>query len=291
MPPIPPPRDSGHFKTAPLYRASYGPAGAPRLLVLHGGPGAQHDYLLPQMLALAERRECVFYDQRGAGRSADAARAGEPITWRTHVDDLRSVLAELGDPPAAIVGYSWGALLAMLHAMDAVERGERIPHRLVLLDPAPVTRPFRRVFEAEFARRQESAEIRAIRDELATSGLRERDPDAYRRRMFAASIAGYFADPHRAVELTPFRVVGRIQQSVWESLGDFDLLARGQLDRVRTPALVVHGREDPIPLASSEGAARALGAALVVLERCGHVPYVEQPEALFGAVERFLESA
>ena len=48
----------------------------------------------------------------------------------------------------------------------------------------------------------------------------------------------------------------------------------------------VNGR--PIPLSSSEAVAQSLDAELVVLERCGHVPYVEQPAPLFAAIERFL---
>jgi proline iminopeptidase len=159
----------------------------------------------------------------------------------------------------------------------------------VLIDPAPVNRALRRQFEAEFNRRQESPEIVALRKQLAASGLRERDVGAYRQRAFELSVAGYFYDPHAAVDLTPFRVVGRVQQSVWDSLGDFDLLAPGQLDSVSVPALIVHGREDPIPVASSEAAAKALGAELVVLDHCGHVPYVEQPTGLFDAIEAFLE--
>ena len=49
MPPIPPPRASGYTATTnvPLYWCAYGEPGAPRVLVLHGGPGASHDYLLP----------------------------------------------------------------------------------------------------------------------------------------------------------------------------------------------------------------------------------------------------
>ena len=50
----------------------------------------------------------------------------------------------------------------------------------------------------------------------------------------------------------------------------------------------VHGRQEPIPLASSEAAATAMGARLVVIEDSGHVPYVEQPQALFTAVRDFL---
>src|SRR4051812_46745587 len=98
MPLIPPPRESGFTTstTLPLYWARYGPAGKKPILVLHGGPGAEHDYLLPQMLALAQgdARELVFYDQRGGGRSRTDDRT--PITWRTQVDDLALVIDELG---------------------------------------------------------------------------------------------------------------------------------------------------------------------------------------------------
>jgi proline iminopeptidase len=59
-------------------------------------------------------------------------------------------------------------------------------------------------------------------------------------------------------------------------------------ERLAIPALVIHGREDPIPLASSEAVAQALGAPLVVIDGAGHVPYVERPEELFGAIEEFL---
>jgi len=269
----------------PLYWARYGTPDAEPLLVLHGGPGASHDYLLPQLLELAGTHELTFYDQRGGGRSRPPNNA--PITWRTQVEDLARVIEEFGLRPPAIVGYSWGAMLAMLYAVEARRtRALPMPERLVLIDPAPLTRQYRAEFEAEFARRQAGPAVQALRDELAASGLRERDPEAYRQRAFELGVAGYFADPRAARDLTPFRVTARVQQSVWESLGDFDVIA--DLGGMRVPALVTHGRQDPIPLASSAGAARAMGAELVVIEACGHVPYVEQPGALFAAVHRFL---
>jgi proline iminopeptidase len=284
--PVPAPRASGFTQTTqvPLFWAAYGREGAPRLLVLHGGPGASHDYLLPQMLRLAEEYDLLFYDQRGGGRSRPPDNA--PITWRTQVDDLAAVAGEFQLHPLSVVGYSWGAMLALLYAIDASRATLVQPERLLLIDPAPLTRQFRAAFEAEFARRQSSAEVQAMREELAASGLRERDPDAYRQRTFELGVAGYFADPRRARDLTPFRVTGRVQQAVWESLGDFDLVR--DLTDVRLPAIITHGREDPIPLESSLAAARALAAELIVIDDCGHVPYVEQPGILFPALVRFL---
>jgi len=290
---IPPPRDSGFTTTTPvpLYWAAYGRPGAPRLLVLHGGPGAHHDYMLPQMLELAHDFELVFYDQRGGGRSKDDGT--EPITWRTQVSDLALVARELAPDPLSILGYSWGGLLALLYAIDAFGGGDPPlapgaprPRRLALVAPAPITREYRDDFELELAERQASVAVDQLRAEVVAAGLRERDHAAYRQRLFEISVAGYFADPARARDLTPFRVTGRVQQSVWQSLGDFDL--RGELKRVACPVLIVHGREDPIPLESSRLAVRSLpDARLEVLDGSGHVPYVEAGEALFGALRRF----
>lgn len=270
-----------------LFTRTDGPASAPPLLLLHGGPGAHHDYLYPQMLALTEHHRVVTYDQRGGGQSKTDDPT--PITWQTHVQDLAGIIHEFGLVPPTIVGYSWGALLAMLYATAGASMlGDQFvaPEKLVLISPAPITRAWRDEFEAELAARGRGPVIQGMRDELAASGLRERDMSAYRQRSFELSVAGYFADPAKAVSLTPFRVTGKVQQSVWASLGDFDLTSA--LRGVRCPSLVVHGRQDPIPLASAAAAAESLGAELVVLDHCGHVPYVEQPDLLFAAVERFL---
>ncbi|HJU76217.1 MAG TPA: alpha/beta hydrolase [Gemmatimonadaceae bacterium] len=284
---IPPPRASGFTNTTgvPLYWCEYGPASAPPLLVLHGGPGAHHDYLLPQYLELAAGRRLVLYDQRGGGKSRSDSL--EPITWRTHADDLAKVVDELRLEPLDVVGYSWGALLALLYSVEAQQSGFRAPRLLVLVSPAPLTKRYREQLEAEFARRQSSAAMVKERDELARSGLRERDAEAYRQRAFELSVAGYFRDPALSTELTPFRVMGRVQESVWRSLGDFDVIA--QLETIRAiPSLVLHGWYDPIPVDSSYSCARALGARFVVLEASGHVPHVEQSETLFTTIRYFL---
>jgi pimeloyl-ACP methyl ester carboxylesterase len=270
----------------PLFLRADGPPDADRLILLHGGPGAHHDYLYPQLLALADRHRLVTYDQRGGGQSRTDDPA--PITWRTHVDDLAAVVRELGETSPTLVGYSWGGLLALLYAIEATrDPALPAPRRLVLISPAPITRAWRETFEATLAARQASEAIGGARRALAESGLREQDPAAYRQRAFELSVAGYFADPARATSLTPFRVTGKVQQSVWESLGRYDLCQSAR--SVRVPALVVHGVQDPIPLASAEALAEALGARFVPLADCGHVPYVEQPTALFAAIAQFLD--
>jgi proline iminopeptidase len=241
------------------------------------------------MLRLGDHFDLLFYDQRGGGQSHADPR--EPVTWRTHVEDLGALIGEFALSRPTILGYSWGGLLAMLYAAQSLAGPPDLtPGRLALIDPAAAGREYRRAFEAEFERRGQSEYVQSARAALAASGLRDRDPAAYRQRAFELSVAGYFADPRRAQDLTPFRVVGRIQQMVWKSLDGFDLTSA--LERVREqlriPTLVIHGREDPIPLASSISASDALGAELLIIDDCGHVPFVEAPTQLFAALEKFL---
>src|SRR6185312_9363292 len=197
------------------------------VVMLHGGPGASHDYLRPGLDAVAVpgRRRLFYYDQRGSGRSPlDAGVA--PGTWQDHVADLDAVREHLGGAPLTLVGYSWGELRARLDMTD-------------------------------------------------------------RRNRFAIAVAGYFVEPERALGLTPFVVKQSAEEAVWKSLGThYDL--RPQLATLGIPAFVAHGEEDPIPVVTARATAQALGGELVAIPRCGHVPYVEAPDALFGPLLRFL---
>ncbi len=252
----------------------------PDVIVMHGGPGAHHDYLLPQFDALAQGRRLRYYDQRGGGKS-QVSRDTE-VGWRDQTADLDALISLWSTEPATLLGYSWGGLLALLFATEHPER----VGRLALVSPAPVHPGARREFQQRLSERMVAPEIVRARDELRQSGLRESDPEAYRKRAFELSVAGYFAHPARAHGLTPFRVTGRTQQAVWSSVGDYDL--RDKLASLSVPALVLHGQHDAIPISSAEETASLLGAELVVFEHSGHVPYVEEPHKFVATLDAFL---
>ena len=253
----------------------------PPTVVLHGGPGAHHDYLLPGFDALATDRELVYYDQRGGGRSA--VPRDVPVGWTEQVADLEALRERWGLDRLTLAGYSWGALLALLYALEHPAR----VGRLALVSPAPSWRAARESYEARFNQRNLDPAFQEERRQLRESGLRERDPAAFQQRIFELSVAAYFHDPDRARELTPFRVTGRTQQEVWASLGDYDL--RAELPRLRgTPAIILHGENDPIPLETAQLTADLIGATLHPLSRCGHVPYVEAFEEFTRLLDEFL---
>jgi proline iminopeptidase len=255
-------------------------AGAP-VIVLHGGPGADHQYLRPGFDALADARELVFYDQRGGGRSA--VPRGVPVGWTEQVADLEALRDHWGLDRLTVVGYSWGGLLALLYALEQPGRIER----LALVSPAPTWRAARERFEAAFARRNLDPAFQEERRRLRESGLRERDPAAFQQRIFELSVAPYFFDPAKARDLTPFRVTGRTQDEVWQSLGEYDLRTRlPELEGI--PSLVLHGEDDPIPMDAARTTAKLIGAELHPVARCGHVPYVEAFDEFRSVVGGFL---
>ena len=249
-------------------------------MVLHGGPGAHHDYLLPGFDALARGRELIYYDQRGGGRSPVPRET--PVGWKEQVADLEALRRAWELDQLTLAGYSWGGLLALLYSIEFPDRVAS----LALISPAPAWREARVEFERRFAERNLAPGLQQERAALRESGLRERDPSAYAQKLFELSVAPYFFDPARARDLTPFRVTGRTQQEVWSSLGDFDL--RPALARLSIPTLVMHGEDDPIPLATARSVADLLGAEFHPVSKCGHVPYVEAQEEFVRLVDGFL---
>src|SRR5256712_6170770 len=103
----------------------------PPVVVLHGGPGAHHDYLLPQYDLLARRRTLLYYDQRGGGRSPVGR--DTPVGWREHVADLEALRRHWSIDRLTLLGYSWGGLLALLYWLEHPGPGGR----LAPLSPPP----------------------------------------------------------------------------------------------------------------------------------------------------------
>ena len=256
----------------------------PPVVVLHGGPGADYAYLLPQYDRLAHGRALLFYDQRGGGRSPVARDV--PVGWQEHVADLEALRKHWAIDRLTLLGYSWGGLLAVLYALEHPDR----VGRLALVAPAPLTARWREEFERRLSARLADPRIVRARAELSASGLAQRDPEKYRRLAFALSVAGYFKDPSRAKELTPFRVTARTQQAVWQSLGNYDLRdrLRGTFPKGRTPrAVVVHGVYDPLPIESARETAALLDTGVIELAT-GHAPHVEATEDFVRVLDSFL---
>ncbi|HSW65823.1 MAG TPA: proline iminopeptidase-family hydrolase [Bacillota bacterium] len=92
------------------YKVAGKPSKRAPLVVLHGGPGSCHNYLL-SLAAQAKDRQVVFYDQLGCGLSDKPQHA--PWSFELFIDELTQVRACLGLDDVHLLGHSWGGMLAI----------------------------------------------------------------------------------------------------------------------------------------------------------------------------------
>lgn len=115
--------------------------GAP-LVIVHGGPGASHDYFLPYLLPLARHNRLVFIDERGSGRSQ---KLSDPsgYTVENMVEDVEDVRQALKLGRISLLGHSFGGVLAEAYAL----KYQRNLTHLILCSTFPSTREMNLVFE------------------------------------------------------------------------------------------------------------------------------------------------
>jgi proline iminopeptidase len=267
----------------------------PPLIVLHGGPDFDHRYLLPDLDRLADAFRLVYYDQRGRGQSAEGVRPDE-VSLASEIEDLDRVRRALRLEPAALLGHSWGALLALEYA---VRNPARVSH-LVLLNPAPVSARDFGLLRKYYAQKL-GDDVERQAEMLASAAYREGDPLAvaarYRvhfraaltrpehfERLLAAMQEAFISQGRQGI-LKARAVEDRLFRETWQS-EDYDLLPK--LGALKIPTLVIHGDDDFIPVDVSVHIAEAIpGAHLVRLSQCGHFSYLECPGDMRRAIDRF----
>ncbi|MEG8181208.1 alpha/beta hydrolase [Nocardia terpenica] len=201
------------------------------------------------------------------------------LSMTAFADDLAEFHATAAIPPWVMIGASTGGMVALLHALRHPQRvrgliliGTAASHRFTtgsLADPA-------------HPRAAEAAAAHALLDSGPEGAA------AYRAAMFQLSVA----DPHHTPPPPPDRdgttSTPRLQSFLTE-LDTFDL--EPQLPTINCPTLVLVGRHDPqCPLPNSERIAAAIpGAELVVFERSGHYPYLEEPGLFERVVGEWIE--
>ncbi len=127
------PRTEGHV----YYKVIGEETEAPPLLVLHGGPGAPHDYLEP-LAKLISDRQVIFYDQLGCGKS-DRAEDFKGWSLEYFVDELNDVIKHLSLGSLHLLGQSYGAMLAVSYVLFNPEQDIR---SLILSGPCLSSKRF-----------------------------------------------------------------------------------------------------------------------------------------------------
>lgn len=252
----------------------------PPALVLHGGPGLP-DYMAGCAAELGDLFSTIRYSQRGVPPTT----VGPPYSVETHVEDAVAVLDGLGIERVWVTGHSWGGHLALHFVAAHPERVEGV----VCINPLGASLEVLVEFKENLLRPL-TPERRAWVDEVDAREDAGTATKADSLESFAVIWPSYFADPAGAPPF-PFEEFGDGNPETFASISehaDRRTLEEG-LTRVRARTLFVHGADDPLPArASSDTASLMPNAEVVLLEGCGHFPWLEQPGELGRVVSEFV---
>src|SRR3972149_4577435 len=256
------------------------------LLILHGGPGMDHHMFADYLDPLGDQFQLILVDQRSQGRSD----ATDPQTWslRQMARDVVDLAAALGLGRYAVLGHSYGALVARQTAVDFPGQAAQT----IISGGFPSARSLEHV-----AKNLETFEPEALRPSVAASWERETqvEPHDGVAQLLHDQMPFHFANPldPRIAELE-----ARSSEAIYspQVLRHFALQEYGgieveeRLGQVTQPTLVLAGRHDR---ACSVPAAQAIhngipGSELVIFEHSGHMTFVEEKQLYLEAVRKFL---
>ena len=261
------------------------------LLILHGGPGATHQYLAPLESLARGGRRVIFYDQIGCGRSGGPRDDPDFYDARLFVDELQAVRDALGLERVHLLGQSWGGMLAMQYALDD-------PAGLASIVVADSPADMRHwVAEANRLRADLPADVAATLTAHEPAGTTTNPayaaavevfyrrhvcrlaewPEPFLRSIDAMTNDGFVYNVMNGP--SEFHVIGKLK----------DWTIRDRLHEIRVPALLLSGAHDEAtPAIVGEVAERIPNAAWILFEQSSHTPHLEEPAAFEAAVNGFL---
>ena len=282
-----------------IYYQSVG-RGAP-LMIVHGGPGASHDYFLPYLLPLMRTSRLVFIDERGSGKSSKIEDAKQ-YTIANMVEDIEVVRQALGLGKISLLGHSFGGALVQAYAF---KYQKNLSH-LILGSTFASTKELNQALARMKAEMDPKERDRVIA--LEAAGLfgkgqiweHGRYPEEYAKLAWGKGYFPYVYQNHPDPNYDPLSsntgTAWDVYREMWGSDGEFvvdgnlkEVEYVGQLSQIKVPTLIIVGDHDESdPKMSQEMHEKIAGSQLVILPNSGHMTFVDQPEQFLKAVRDFV---
>jgi proline iminopeptidase len=253
------------------------------LLLMHGGPGADHSTLL-SLRPCADQFTMVFYDHRCNGRSDGAPVSS--MTWENLAADAEALRRTLGFDKWAVLGHSFGGMVALEYAL----RYPQSLSHLLLMDTCGDSRWVQHNAPEILARRGYSASAVQTARRFFNGQLTS-------RQVFPAMLKfgrAYYYHPNPLALVPGFRVKMRPEAQIFgfsQLLPGWTVMDR--LSEIKVPTLVLAGRHDfQFPPEHQAMLADGLpDAQLEIIERAGHNAPIERSAEVIQAIRRFLGTA
>ena len=275
------------FKTSDGENLFYTTVGeGPTIIFLCGGPGFGVNYMLPWADTLSKYFECIAFDQRGTGLSANVKLDSTTINLKRAVLDIEDLRKHLGSESISLCGISWGGALAQAYASYFPENVKK----LVLVSTLGPDLSLMPAFD-------DNIRMRRYPNETDSLKYWNKQPPNQISGLMASVFyfLPYFYD-HKIgynILLQEFPKLSnnpKMAALMWADLDKtYDLKSR--LIKYKGQCIIIKPRQDVMPEESSIQIKDLLPQTkFLVIERCGHFPDFERPKVFFPVLKKaFLE--
>jgi len=257
------------------------------ILFIHGGPGLDHSYLLPQMAGLSEHFQLIFYDQRACGRSSYNVDTTS-ISISGFMNDIEELRKELNIEKLTILGHSWGSLLAMNYGIQHAQNIKK----MILVNPVSPDSEYREKEQEILISRMTTEDSLAQAHIMDSEALKNHESEAY-ENLFRVLYRKQFYNRDLADSLTlsfpkNFYQRSQILQHLGKDFSSYNLY--DDLQQFDFPVLIIYGDYDPLAHEVGPKLQSTIAQSqLRILKNCGHFPYIEKNEEFFREVTQFLD--
>lgn len=260
------------------------------LVIVHGGPGMEHTYFLPQLISLAYKYTLIFYDQRGCGRSPVTV-SKESMTMDQFVEDLDTIRAFFKIDKMNLMGHSFGGLIAMRYAVKHPDHLQR----LILLNPTPQS-SYWRDSTFHMMNLRDDAKLKAEKEKVFSSpGYAKKDPEtmthAFRLLFKAAFFHPEYADSLTLIFRSTYPQTSELVNELYKdsTLIKYDLTP--ELKTVKCKTLLCGAEADFPPPEAYEQLHKALkNSEYYMFESCGHFPFIEAKPEFERVLNKFMSN-
>lgn len=267
-----------------LYYQTFG-QGEP-ILIIHGGPGLNHQYLLDGFMPLAQDHQLIFYDQRGCGLSSKNLDS-TTVSLDLFIEDIESLRKEFNIEKLNLLAHSWGGLLALKYAIKYPEN----LGKLILSNSVGASTEIDGKASELMAKRF-TEEDNALRMEIFQSeAFKNREVNSIESLM-KLGFKQQFYNPDLVDSLklslnADYMKTNELLQYLGKDLSNYDFYSK--LEIINTPTLLIYGSYDPLTNFAGKSLNESLPkSTFKIINESGHFPFIEQPEKFRKSILSFL---